>query len=618
MTTSESDPRGSGRLRIGLIAVALTIATGAVYWQTLGFEFVNSDDHTYITQNYRVQQGLSGENLVWAFTSMSVSNWHPLAWLSHMLDIELYGLDPWGHHLSNFLLHLANTLLLFGLLRSLTGALWRSAGVAALFALHPLHVESVAWVSERKDVLCAFFWLLACWCYGRQAMRAKLRAPRLALPLVFAACALLAKPMAVTLPFTLLLLDYWPLHRLRWSSLIRRVGEKLPFFALALVASLLTMMAQGAGGAMASGADIGLPLRLSNAVVAYVAYLAKCFWPLDLAMLYPHPYIAGTGGTPWETWQIAGSLGLLLAVSGAVLASRSTGRAYLAVGWLWYLGTLVPVIGVVQVGTQAFADRYSYIPLIGVFIVLVWGLVDLVARWAPRLAASRWLGPVVLVMTCLLLGRLSWLQAGHWRSSIPLFEHTLEVTKNNSIIHVAYAASLLELDRPDEARTHARRALELKPDYAEAVGTLASIHKRAGRHEKALSGFRQAVVLSRNSAILHFNLANQLSLMDNSDAAIRHYRRASELDPDWPRPHYGLGRVASRQGRREEALSHYEAALALHPGLDEARVELANLLVDLERWNEAILEYQRILTRYPNHAKALYGLDRARRQGAAR
>jgi tetratricopeptide (TPR) repeat protein len=611
VSKSLSDARGSERLRVGLIPVALTIATSAVYWQTLDFDFINSDDHTYITENYRVQQGLTGKNLVWAFTSMSVSNWHPLAWLSHMLDIELYGLDPWGHHLSNFLLHLANALLVFGLLRSLTGALWRSAGVAALFALHPLHVESVAWVAERKDVLCGFFWFLTMWSYGRQARSAELRAPKLTLPLVFATCALLAKPMAVTLPFVLLLLDYWPLNRLRWSSIGPRLAEKLPFFALSLTASLLTMSAQGAGGAMESGADVGLALRLSNAVVAYVAYLAKCFWPLDLGLLYPHPYIAGTGGTPWETWQVAGSVGLLLLVSSVVLAAR---RAYFTFGWLWYLGTLVPVIGIVQVGTQAFADRYSYLPLIGVFIALIWGLVDLASRCTPRLAVSSWFGPVLLLVGCLVLGRLSWLQASHWRASIPLFEHTLAVTGDNTIIHLALASSLLTADRPEEAKVHAKRALVLRPDYAEAVATIASIQKLAGRHEQALRGFRHAVSLAPTSAILRFNLANQLRLLDNTEAAIRQYLRASELDPTWPRPHYGLGQVMQDLERHPEAISHYQTALAIHPGLHEARVELAKLLLDLGRPDEAILHYQFILDRDSDHVKARYGLDLARKK----
>ena len=306
---------GDERLRVGLIGIGLVLATSLIYAQTLGFEFTDPDDRPYITENIHVQQGLTPANLVWAFTSLSESNWHPLTWLSHMLDVELYGLDPGGHHLSNVLLHIANTLLLFGLLRSSTGALFRSAAVAALFAIHPLHVESVAWVAERKDVLCGFFWLLAMWSYCRQVQRAPPQGPKLVLPWVLTACALLAKPMAVSLPLALLLLDYWPLKRLDRGSLGARIAEKVPFFALSLISAWLTLIAQRAAGALASGSEVGFGLRVANAATGYVTYLAKCAWPVDLAVLYPHPYIPGTGGMPWAAWQIAGAIALLLAVT---------------------------------------------------------------------------------------------------------------------------------------------------------------------------------------------------------------------------------------------------------------------------------------------------------------
>ena len=422
-------------------------------------EFVNFDDSQYVSQNPEVTGGLNGRAVSWALTTGHAGNWHPLTWLSHLLDVELFGLDPGRHHLTSVALHLANTLLLFGLLFRMTGALFRSAFVAALFALHPLHVESVAWIAERKDVLSALFFLLTL-----SAHLAYVRRPgwsRYVLVVVLFALGLMAKPMLVTLPFVLLLLDFWPLGRAAAPSAWRRlIVEKLPLLALAIASSLVTLLVQQRAGAI-KGLDL-LPLsrRLATAVLACVWYAAKVVWPTHLAALYPYP-------APVPSWQALGALAVLAAVSLIVLRAAPR-QPYLPVGWFWFIGTLVPVLGLVQVGSQPWADRYTYIPVIGLFIVVAWGAVDLLAGWRHRHVLLAGAAALVLV-ACAIAARR---QVGYWRSSVVLWEHALEVTTANHRAESNLAHALAGQRRLEEAVAHYSAALRIKPDFAEAHNNL--------------------------------------------------------------------------------------------------------------------------------------------------
>ncbi len=387
-----------------LICLFLVLATLTVYWQVGNYEFVNFDDDKYIIENFHVQKGLTRDSVIWAFTATHVSNWHPLTWLSHMLDFQLYGLNPSGHHLTNVFFHLVNTLLLFLVLKLMTGALWRSGLVAALFAVHPLHVESVVWVAERKDVLSTLFWMLTLWAYLGYTKRPGVK--RYLVILLAFALGLMAKPMLVTLPFVLLLLDYWPLKRIELgqsaiglpaasqpSTIANKPGaqafrlllEKTPMFVLAAVSSVVTFIVQKSGGAVGALETYPFKIRMANALLSYVIYLKKMIWPQNLAVFYPHP------GQSLPMWQAAGA-GLLLVVVSIAVIRAGRRYPYLPVGWLWYVGTLVPVIGLVQVGDQAMADRYTYVSLIGLFIVVAWGVPDVARSWrygkCPRCSAK--------------------------------------------------------------------------------------------------------------------------------------------------------------------------------------------------------------------------------------
>jgi len=446
----------SNKYRTLCIYLALVLTTLASYWQVRNCNFVSYDDNLYVTDNPYIQPGLTGEGFLWAFTTNHASNWHPLTWLSHMLDCHLFGTNAGWHHFINLLLHIANTLLLFTVLKQMTAALWRSAFVAALFALHPLHVESVAWIAERKDVLSTLFWLLTMIAYLSYVRHPSIIRYLLAI-LVFA-LGLMAKPMLVTLPFVLLLLDYWPLGRLRLRGDVNRkswsrpVREKVPFFILSAISSVVTFLVQQKGGAMSRLDWIPLIIRFGNAFVSYVKYIGKMFWPSRLAVLYPYPADMAL------LWPMMSAL-VLLAVS--VLVIRLAPKyKYLLVGWLWYLGTLFPVIGLVQVGSQALADRYTYIPLIGLFIIIGWVLPDLLSKWQYRRTTLGISAGIVLV-AMLLCTRM---QVSHWRNSKFLFEHALNVTKNNNTMHTSYGSVLLDEGRYEQAVAHFNEALRLNPE----------------------------------------------------------------------------------------------------------------------------------------------------------
>ncbi len=507
-----------------LLALVLTLVTLAVYWQVQGHAFVTFDDYQYVVENPHVRHGLTLHGVVWAFTTGYASNWHPLTWLSHMLDCTLYGLNPKGHHFNNLLLHVANALLLFWVLRRMTAALWRSAFVAALFALHPLHVESVAWVAERKDLLSTLFWMMTMGAYVLYVERPGVG--RYLSTLLLFALGLMAKPMLVTLPFVLLLLDYWPLGR-RHQSPLWLIREKLPFLAFTTISSLITFSVQKNWGSVI----FILPLkdRIANTLVSYVTYIGKMIWPANLACLYPHPL------DTLPTWQVVGSLLLLLSISILVVRARGR-RPYLPVGWFWYLGTLVPVIGLVQVGPQAMADRYTYVPLIGLFLMIAWTADDISVTWR---SFERTLHTLAAASLCC-LGMLSLLQTRHWKDTIALFQHNIRVTDNNHLAHFHLARNLERHGELRDSLNHFYEALRIRPDFS----------------------------------LGHYAIGNVLSQLGDVDAAIEHLSRALELDPNLRCVHNNLGCLLIRQGQTKAAIYHFTEALRIDPGDEKARRNL--------------------------------------------
>ena len=510
-------------LRRGLLGLALALLTLGVYAPTLSYGFVELDDSLYVTGNRHVQGGLSWEGFDWAWRARVASNWHPLTLLSHMLDWELWGGDAFGHHLGNLLLHLANVGLVFAVLRRMTGADGESAAVAALFAVHPAHVESVAWISERKDVLAAFFFLLALAAWlGYVRRPAALR--YLLVVLAFAA-ALLAKPMAVTFPCVLLLLDYWPLRRLVSAESPRRerwrlAVEKLPLFAMAAVASAVTVVAQRS--ALGSLEAVPLPLRGANALVSYVVYLGKILWPRHLAVFYPLPPSVAA-------WKAALAGALLSALTAlAVLARRRS--PWLLIGWLWFVGMLVPVIGLVQVGRQAMADRYTYLPSLGIFLALAWEVPARLRgwKWRPRLRTAA---AVVALAGLLLLAGVARAQVETWRDSLTLFRHALAVTEGNYLAAFKVASLLTRLDRREEAERYYREALRMGPGMLATVETYGRSLVRWGRPAEAVPLLRRATELQPKSAGLHAELGDVLAELGEVAQARVELRRALELDP---------------------------------------------------------------------------------------
>jgi predicted negative regulator of RcsB-dependent stress response len=526
-----------------LICLLIIFATVVVFHQLPSHDFINLDDNLYVYENPQVRAGLTPENIVWSFTVFEAFNWHPLTWISHMLDCELFGLRPGLHHLTNLLFHLMNTALLLLVLRRMTGSLWRSGFVAALFALHPLHVESVAWVAERKDLLSTFFWLMSIWAYARYAERPGLH--RYLPVLAFFALGLLAKPMIVTLPFVLLLLDFWPLCRIQLgqggadnnltiprSSALRLIWEKIPLFILTAISIVVTLAAQQKGAALKSFAAFPLKTRIANALISYVSYIGKMIWPVNLAVYYPHPLAL-------PIWQTVGAGVFLTAVSFlCIWAARK--RPYLAIGWLWYLGTLVPVIGLVQVGSQALADRYTYIPLIGLFVLIGWGVPAILIGWRHRRTV------LALSTAVLLLGLTlcTWVQVGYWQDSISLFQHTVKVTTDNNFAHSNLGVALARRGRFDEAITHYYEALRIKPNEAEVYN----------------------------------NLGNVLLAKGNVDGAIHHFGKALKIWPDWAEAHNNLGVALEKGGKLEEAKVHYQQALRLNPDYPRAKDNLERTL----------------------------------------
>lgn len=555
-----------------LLGFGLLVATLILYWPATGYRFIDFDDGDYVYNNPWVSQGISLQSIKWAFTKAWACNWHPLTWISHMLDCWLYGLFPGGHHLTNILLHSLNALLLFLLLTRLSKSVWASATVAALFAWHPLHVESVAWVAERKDVLSMVFFLLTIWAYVRYTERPGFL--RYGLALVVFALGLMAKPMLVTLPFVLLLLDYWPLDRMVsksgsacpqkvWSRLL---VEKLPFLALSVADSVVTILVQGNGGAIKSQAQVPYPMRVLVALEAYAEYVLKTVWPSHLSVFYP---------LPAELPVIPGLLSAL-ALGGATWACYRARQRFpwLLVGWLWFLGTLVPVIGVIQVGTQAMADRYTYIPMIGLLIMAVWSLrwyVQSFPRVQPAVVAS--LG--VILCACAIATHI---QLAYWQDSIRLFTHALSVTRNNAVVQNSLGRAFSDAGQKAEAIEHFEEALNLMPSSVQAHYNLAIEMAEAGNLDQAQKHFSEALKLDPRSEQLHNNLGVILAQKGNEAQAINQFKAAMKCNPDYPKPYLNYGIALQKAGLNSAALTNYATALELDPNYWEAMDKLALLL----------------------------------------
>lgn len=549
----------------------LAVVTLAVYSQVRRFEFVNFDDPEYVTENAHVRAGLTWDGMVWAFKSLEAANWFPLTWLSHMADCQFFGLRSGWHHWTNVLLHTLATLVLFAALKRMTGAVWRSAFVAFLFALHPMHVESVAWVAERKDVLSGLFWCAALWCYARYAERPSLQRYW---PVLAAFClGLMSKPMVVTLPFVLLLLDVWPLRRANRMSVL---WEKIPLFALAAGESLVTFVAQQRGHALRSLGTLPFSYRLENALVTYVVYIFRMFWPMHLAVYYPYFHYLPPGG-------VAGAAVALAAIS-IVVVRRLRTETYLAVGWFWYLGTLAPVIGLVQVGGQSSADRYTYLPMIGLTIMLAWGVTEL-AKWPPRalLAAA--------VAACLACVVLTCYQVSYWENSGTLFLHAVEVTRDNYLAHNNLADYYLIHRRNEEARVQVNAALHLRPGYPEARVNLATILTRMGRLSDAEREYHVALAFQPGNVEAHMGLGVALATEGRIQEALREFQNVVVLRPGYAEGHYSLGRVLASMGRAEQAMAEFREAVRLRPEHAEAHHSLGITLASRGRLTEAIAEF---------------------------
>ncbi len=506
----------SRQRRNDLICLCLVLATIAVYWPVRQFQFVNYDDIYYVYLNPHVRSGVTPSAVAWAFSARYRSNWHPLTWVSHMLDCQLFGLDPGAQHMVNVMFHIGSVLLLFHVLNRMTAAPWRSAFVAALFALHPLHVESVAWIAERKDVLSAFFWMLTMWAYVRHVEKLTVRSSQFSvhyvLALVFFTLGLMAKPMLVTLPFVLLLLDYWPLGRTRWAKpavgeklekpLTQLMAEKLPFLALAAASCVVTVWAQS--GAISSLEKLPLVTRLANAVVSYASYLSKAVWPRNLAVFYPYAKLSSQ--------EIVIAVGVLIGIS-AWSIWKARRQPHFIVGWLWYLGTLIPVIGLVQVGQQSMADRYTYLPLIGIFMVLAWAV-------PPSVIQQRVSRQIIAGAAAALLGTFAVgcrLQVRYWENTETLFRHALQVTKDNWIAHYNLGFALAQAGNVPKALEHFEEAVRIKPDYADAQYNLGRALILLGRRSEAVSHWGQALQAKPDDIETQNDLARLLATLPRSE-----------------------------------------------------------------------------------------------------
>ena len=598
----------------GLITLFLIIITFAAFWEVRHHEFLNFDDNRYVYDNPNIREGLTWKSIQWAFSTGLLSNyqgelWIPVTHISHLISFDLFGMDPSGHHLVNLLFHVLNTMLLFGVLHRMTGRMWQSAFVAALFAIHPLHVESVAWVVERKDVLSTFFWFLTMWAYLQYTKKQNFY--RYLLVILAFALGLMAKPMLTTLPFVLLLLDYWPLRRLKLGDLEKRnwiksgwplIREKIPLFALASAVIVITFLSGQRGGSIGSLEAYPIWIRIVNAPVSYVSYIGMMFWPSGMAVFYPHP---GKSITLWE-----GPLAGLLLVFISVFVVRGLWRwPYLIIGWLWYLGTLVPVIGLLQIGEYSMADRYTYVPFIGLFIMIAWGGTDLVGQWRyKKVLLSVSVGVILSVLMV-----VTSFQLHHWQNSATLFEHALQVTENNYTAHHNLGSAYQSQKRINEAIQQYQMALTIKSNFGSHIN-LGLIFHQQSRFEDAIREYQKALTFRPSFAKGHFNLGNAYQKLGRFDEAMQEYQRTLALKPNFSLAHFNLGNLYKNLGRFDEAIQEYRWALILKPDSPGTHNNLGVIYQNTGQLDEAIQEFGIALKLYPQFFEARKNLALATKE----
>ncbi len=591
------------------IILCLIVATIAAYWQIAGNGFINFDDPEYLYANPHVLKGLTPENLVWALSATDYSNWHPLTWLVHMLNYQLFGLNPSGHHLVSLGLHTANVVVLFLLLRRMTGALWRSAAVAALFALHPLHVESVAWAAELKDLLSTFCGFLCLYAYVRYSESPQ--TGRYLPVLLLLALGLMAKPMLVTLPLVMLLLDYWPLQRFGKNngganecSVWRIVQEKIPLVCLSSVSCLITFYAQQKGLAIRSLTETTLLARIANALTSYAAYLGKTFWPLDLAVLYPFP-------PEVHVWRGLLAALLLVAISFVTFRTRKS-CPYIIVGWLWFLGTLAPVIGIVRVGMQSMADRYMYFPLTGILIMVVWGVSEAASdlRWRQAFLA------LATATALSLSAAVTWRQSAYWQSNSTLYRRTLAVTGDNFIIENNLGFALDGEGRFAEATDHYHEALRIAPWYARSLLNMGVTLRKQGKVDEAVKYLQSALVQQPDNAAAYNELGVAMLQKGELDDAVTNLQLAVRFDPGLADAYYNLGLTFARAGNSVAAVDCYSRSLQLKPDDFDGHYNLGIEYARQQRYDEAIRHFNRVLALNPDrelYLLAQQGIEKALR-----
>ncbi|MBT3923624.1 MAG: tetratricopeptide repeat protein [Nitrospina sp.] len=595
------------------ICISLVIATLAVYLQILDHGFIYFDDIEYITQNWHIKAGFTPESITWAFTSHHAANWHPITWFSHMLDYQLYGSTPKGHLLTNLGIHIASVLLLFIVFLRMTGALWQSGFVAALFALHPLNVESIAWISERKNVLSTFFWLLTLWAYIRYTEKPTIG--KYGWVALFLALGLMSKPMLVTLPFVLLLLDYWPLNRWKpenqkenlhgeqtgsQASFSRLIQEKIPLFVLTIGSIITTFMVQKLGGAVKSVEAFPVQERIVNAFVSYLSYLQKMVWPSGLSIFYPHPENA------LPVWKgLLSALLLLFLTLWVIRKARS--KPYVGVGWFWYLGTLIPVIGLVQVGAQAMADRYAYVPLIGIFIIIAWGLPDLLNKWRYKKKT-----PIIFAGLLIPLMVVTWMQVGHWKDGVTLWKHAIKVQSN---IYPEFARAYNNLGfalkregRFADAITQYKTAIKINPEFSKPYNNLGNVLRKVNESDEAIVYFKEAIRVKPDNSLAYINLGSAMLYKGEMEEAITHFRKAIKISPDNALAYSNLGTTLAKTGKLEEAIIQFKEAIRVNPGLAMPHTNIGIALAQNGKSDEAIVHFRKAIGINPDYALAHFSL----------
>jgi protein O-mannosyl-transferase len=601
-----------------IISLSLAVMVFAVYWQVHGFNFIKFDDNFYISNNQQVKNGLNFDNLLWAFspTKIKTAYWHPLTWLSHMMDCQLFGLNAGAHHLMNLFFHIVNVILLFMALNLMTGAPWESGFAAALFALHPINVDSVAWIAERKNLLATTFWMLTMLAYIRYARKPDIL--RYLTVFCTLALGLLAKPMLVTLPCVLLLLDFWPLGRMELgqqripakhpdsgpafqnAGMMRLVMEKIPFLALSIGVIIISMFSLQANNQIIDTVVAPIILRIENALVSYLMYLWKMVWPFNFSVYYPFPQTI-------PFWQSLCAAMFLILVS-ALVVLRSKKSPYILTGWLWYLGTLLPVIGIVQGGLwPAMADRWAYIPLIGIFIIIAWGSDEIMEHWRYKLKILR-PSAVIIVFT---LASLTFIQAGHWKNTTSLFEHALRVTPNSCFVQNIIGNEREIQCQIDKAITHYELALQINPSFAEAHYNLGNVLVKNGKIKDAIRHFHRAIQLEPELAAPYNNLANIFYTQGEIDEAIGYYQRALDLEPNNTKAHVNMANALSQKGLMNRAISHYLKAIQLDPNQAEAYNNLGVAYMYNNDIKKSIQCFRKAILLQPDYSNAMKNLNKA-------